>query len=340
MKQSLLFLSALLVSTFVSANDRFDETINYQFNNATAYIGETLYLVPLSGSKWKVGLFSKPQEHYHNFEDFEGFYTEDLSLMYTQNNYKYNPSNPIDCMIAGTHKRHIEGHRFYVDTVIRVPENRYHWVLYLTDLETKDKVKYVYSGENKSTKIDIEVFPFIVEKHYNYLMSLKGTKLTFATQGYEMFIEESYRPYYQPTYEYDLNSGDKIYYIAPFETWTIDEVGFDIYESSMYFIVANEAYKTKIIYDNIYTEKQPAHNIGNRVFTEKQWKSLVKKYGIEHMALIMSSKMSDDMTEEELYMAGGRKYVKMQANHQKQKAEENSTPSVKYLLKELLKALF
>jgi len=63
-------------------------------------------------------------------------------------------------------------------------------------------------------------------------------------------------------------------------------------------------------YDNPYCANHPTYNIGNRVFPEKQWNALVAKYGEQHMSLIMQTEISNDMTIEEKYLAGGRKLAK------------------------------
>ena len=309
MKRLFLIFSVYCLNIiYVFANSSFNKETNYQFKNIPALKGETLYLVPLTGSNY-TDLFDQPIEHYHNFMDYDRFWKEDFGLMYTGNQYKYDAFNYLDAMVAGTHKRWIEGHRFYVDDVKRI-EDYDDWVLYLTDLNTGEKVKYVCNGEKKYTRIDMENFPFIVEKHYNYLKSLIGTNLVFATNGYGMFLEESYAPFYNNSYETDINTEKKINYTTSYVKWTIKNVGYDVYEMALYFIVSDGKNTTKVYYDNQYSEQHPTYNIGNRVFTEKQWNKLVNKYGEQHMSLIMSTKISNDMTLEEKYMSGGRKFAK------------------------------
>ena len=309
MKRLFLIFSVYCLNIiYVFANSSFNKETNYQFKNIPALKGETLYLVPLTGSNY-TDLFDQPIEHYHNFMDYDRFWKEDFGLMYTGNQYKYDAFNYLDAMVAGTHKRWIEGHRFYVDDVKRI-EDYDDWVLYLTDLNTGEKVKYVCNGEKKYTRIDMENFPFIVEKHYNYLKSLIGTNLVFATNGYGMFLEESYAPFYNNSYETDINTEKKINYTTSYVKWTIKNVGYDVYEMALYFIVSDGKNTTKVYYDNQYSEQHPTYNIGNRVFTEKQWNKLVNKYGEQHMSLIMSTKVSNDMTLEEKYMSGGRKFAK------------------------------
>lgn len=50
MKRLFIILSILSISLVAFANADFDETINYQRHKAQAYVGETLYLLPLTGS--------------------------------------------------------------------------------------------------------------------------------------------------------------------------------------------------------------------------------------------------------------------------------------------------
>jgi hypothetical protein len=309
MKKLLNIVAALMISTALFADASFDETCNFQFNNVQAYVGEILYLVPLTGSHMKVGLLDAPQEHYHHFMNFEQF-DDDLGHECTMWQYKYDPFDYRDDKVAGTHKRHIEGHRFHVNKVVQIEDYTYMWSLYLTDLKTKEKVKYVYDGEKKNTGIDFENFPFVVDKHFKYLKSLIGTKLVFATNKYKFFLAESYAPIYGDTFKKDIKTGETITYTTPYVKWTIIDIILDVYESAIFFIVTNGENTTKVRYDNPYCANHPTYNIGNRVFPEKQWNALVAKYGEQHMSLIMQTEISNDMTIEEKYLAGGRKLAK------------------------------
>ena len=308
-------------------NPSFDKETNYQFNNAQAYVGETLYLVPLTGSQIPagLGLGGKISEHYHNFMDYERF-DDDLGHCATPNQYKFDPYDYRDYCIAGTHKRHIEGHKFYVDKVVRPYEDptiaeeyryKYMWILYLTDLQTGDKLKYIYDGEIRNTQIDFENFPFVVVRHFNYLKSLIGTKLVFATQSVNIYLADSREhvydkvfddivPHYSANYK-DINTGEPITFTTPYAKWTIKDVGLDVHESALFFVVSNGENTIKVIYNNQYSTHHPRHNVGNRVFPEKQWDMLVEKYGEKHMSLIMQTQISDDMTLDEKYLAGGRR---------------------------------
>lgn len=307
-------------------NPSFDKETNYQFNNAQAYVGETLYLVPLTGSQNPagLGLGGEISEHYPHFMDYEMF-DDDIGHEITMWQYKFDPYDYRDQTIAGTHKRHIEGHKFYVDKVVRSYEDptiaeeyryNYMWILYLTDLQTGDKLKYIYNGEIRNTQIDFNNFPFVVVRHFNYLKSLIGTKLVFATQSVNIHLEPAREhaydhfydivPCYSANYK-DINTGEPITFTTPYTKWTIKDVGLDVHESALFFIVSNGENTIKVIYNNQYSTHHPRYNVGNRVFPEKQWDMLVNKYGEKHMSLIMQTQISDDMTLDEKYLAGGRR---------------------------------
>ena len=299
----------------ISSNDQFDKTTNYQFHHVQNYVGETLYLVPLTGADLPVidPLDANHKwEAYSNFMDFDKFdddYGHAISLYL----YKFDPFNDIDGRGAGTHKRHIEGHRFYVDKALQMGDDTYMWVLYLTDLNTGDKVKYIYDAELTNTYIDFDNFPFIVEKHYKYLKSLIGTKLVFGTKTHEHEMTDgaymSFIKEYKADYK-DINTGEQISFTTPYVKWTIKDVGLNIKESTLYFIVSDGRNTTKVKYNHQYSNHNRKYNAGNRVFTEKQWNELVSKYGEQHMALIMSGKVLDDMTEAEKYLTGGKRAAK------------------------------
>lgn len=314
MKRLIIILSVLLVNVLAYANANFDKTLNYQFNNSQAYVGEILYLMPRTGSVLTTA-FGDQYEHYHNFMDFYQF-NDDAGGGKIFDQYKYDINDIRDNKACGTHKRHIEGHKFRVDKVASIKYYDWKWVLYLTDLNTGDKLKFIYDGSERD-QIDYDVFPFIVEKYYKYLKSLIGTKLVFATTTPNIYLTEgSYFNKHFPTYEEDIKTGEKINYTEPYVKWTIKDVGIDDFYASPYFIVSNGKYTTKVIYNNPYYEKNEymAHTycVINRVFTEKQWNILVNKYGEEHMTMIMKTQASDDMTKIEKYMAGGGQYGKFE----------------------------
>lgn len=303
MKRLSIILSFVCFGICVYANKNFDKTTNYQFNNVQNYVGEILYLMPLTGSNMKVvDMFDDNHimEHYCNFMDYS--FNDDFAHDVFYYQYKYNPKDYRDNTTLGTHKRHIEGHRFLVNDVKRIDDYKYSWVLYLTDLNTGDKLKYIYDGEVKNTQIDFYKFPFVVEKHYNYLKSLIGTNLVFGTIKHKTYL---HAPSYTPNY-IDIKTNEQINYTNIYEKWIIKDVIINIYEYSIFFVVSNGENTTTVKYNNQYSNNHPKYNIGNRVFTEKQWNELVNKYGEQHMALIMQNKVSDDMTIDEKYMACGK----------------------------------
>ena len=311
MKRFIFILVTVFTSMAMFANANFDKTTNYQFDNVQNYVGETLYLVPLTGSNKKI---SDPfnanhmREYYSNFMDFDKFdddYGHEISMYL----YKFDPTDNRDCRGAGTHKRHIEGHRFYVDKAKQMGDDTYMWVLYLTDLNTGDKVKFIYNAELTNTYIDFDNFPFIVEKHYKYIKSLIGTNLIFGTKSHNhAMIDGAYMSFikkYKADYK-DIYTNESISFDKSYAKWRIIEANLDIAESTLYFIVTNGKNTTKVKYNHQYSKHNRKYNSGNRVFTEKQWNELVNKYGEAHMSTIMSGNTTDDMTIEEKYLAGGK----------------------------------
>lgn len=321
MKRFFIILVILVVSNSIFANSKFDKTTNYQFNNVPALVGETLYLVPLTGTKYTT-LTLKPVEHYHHFMDYNKFYKNEMVFIEPTHQYKYNPHNPKDCSYAGTHKRWIEGHYFYVNEVSKFPDYNYMWTLHLTDLNTGERVKYVINGEHTDTGICTEYFPFVIVKHLNYLKSLIGTKLVFATQTYKKSFVEDAGLIYDDWFLTDINTGKKINYTTPYVKWTIKDVYYDVENVELCFIVTNGVNTTKVGYSTQYSTHHPTYNIGNRVFPEKQWNMLVNKYGEEHMSLIMQSEISDDMTIEEKYMSQGLRAIKFKETSKTEEIKE------------------
>ena len=320
MKHLLYIILFLLAVTNAFANHHFDETVNYQFNDAKAYIGETLFLMPVTGAQFEFDIFGGEQTIYYNFRNYS-FNEKTTSRYDSRAIYKYDGS-------YGTHKRYLEKHRFYVNDVKPYADGSYKriWVFYLTDLNTGEKLKYVYDAEYYEPIIDFMHFPFMVEKHLNYCKSLVGTKLVFATNTKCNKTLYDLPGYYRDSFKKDIYTGETINYTEPYAKWTIKSVGLDTEEECIYFIVSNGKNTTKVYNDNEYAHRHPKYNIGNRVFPEKIWDELVEKYGEQHMSLIMQTKVSNDMTLEEKYMAGGGKLAK-----QTNKKEPSTTDVLKKL---------
>ena len=304
MKRLVIILSIIISSVVAFADASFDKTINYQFNNAKAYIGEILYLMPITGSYYE-------SPHYQRFKNFDADENE-ITYNALTNQYKFNPNDYRDCKYAGTHKRHIEGHKFRVDNVLRYLDYKFQWVFYLTDLNTGDKLKFDYYGEPELYMNSFIDFPFITMKFFNYYKSLIGTNLVFATKK-SIEINEL-ASVYAPDFK-DINTGEIVQFSGAYAKWKIKDVIIDKYDLCLAFIVTNGKNTIKIPYNVPYSTKtkQPQYWVskyptGVRVFPETQWNEMINKYGEEHMSLIMNSKVSDDMSEEERYLAGGKKF--------------------------------
>ena len=306
MKRLVIILSIIISSVVAFADASFDKTINYQFNNAKAYIGEILYLMPITGS------YYDDCPHYPHFKSFEAD-ENDITYNALTNQYKFDPSDYRDYKYAGTHKRHIEGHKFRVDNVVQYLDYGDEWVFYLTDLNTGDKLKFHYDGEPTIFMNCFIDFPFITMKFFNYYKSLIGTNLVFATHKSIVNIIEL-ASVYAPDFK-DINTGEIVQFSGTYAKWKIKDVIIDKYDLCLAFIVTNGKNTIKIPYNVPYSTKtkQPQYWVskypaGVRVFTESQWNEMISKYGEQHMSLIMNSKVSDDMSEEERYLAGGKKF--------------------------------
>ncbi len=304
MKRLVIILTIIISSVAAFANASFDKTINYQFNNARAYIGEILYLMPVTDSYYNCS-------HYQRFKNF-GANENDITYNAITNQYKFNPSDYRDYKYAGTHKRHIEGHKFRVDNVLQYQDYKFQWVFYLTDLNTGDRLKFDYYGEPELYMNSFIDFPFITMKFFNYYKSLIGTNLVFATKK-SIDIEEL-ESIYDPDFK-DINTGEIVQFSEAYAKWKIKNVIIDKYNLCLAFIVTNGKNTIKIPYNIPYSTKtkQPHYLIskypaGVRVFPEAKWNEMINKYGESHMTLIMKSKYAKDMSEEEGCLAGGKKF--------------------------------
>ena len=305
MKRLIIILSVLLANVLAFANDSFDETCNFQFDNVKAYEGEILYLLPITGSSYE-----KVSDKYIGFMDYS-FNDAKTSENNSYYNYKFNPTDYRDNKLLGTHKRHIEAHRFYVKKVVphRNGKNLHTWVFHLIDLNTSEQLKYIYHEYGRFQQFDgFMDFPFIVEKHLEYCISLRGTNLIFATNKCGVMMGERYR-YYYTTFINDMNTNEKVNYNDVYAKWTIKDVKIDWYNSCICFIVTDGKNTTKVPYGIQYYSSHPEYNLGTRVFTENQWNTLVQEYGLNHMKMIMNTEISNDMTDNEILMSMGKQGI-------------------------------
>lgn len=128
----------------------------------------------------------------------------------------------------------------------------------------------------------------------------------FSTNDISVSIVE-YAGSYYPLYKTDFYTNEPISYSDSYAKWKIVDANVNIYYGCVCFLVTNGKNIVQVPYNFQYYYDRK--NIGNRVFPEMVWNYLVNKYGETHMRMIMNTEMSEDMTLEEKYMAGGCRYA-------------------------------
>lgn len=300
MKRIFLLLISLMTVNNVFCDATFIKSQNYQYNNAHAYIGETLIIINLSGTSYEKNVTDK----YRGFKDY--CFNEDYDLIDNMLlNYKFVINDYRDGTIGGTHKRHLEGRKFLVTDANLIDDYKTIWALHLYDIYTGERLKFIYHGADKYGD-EFQQFPFVVEKHLNYCKSLIGTKAVFATNTIPLNLYEHLDSY---KFSNDIYTGNTIKYDKTYAKWTIKDAIIDHEEyQCVALIVSNGKNTIKITYQFPFIENHPKYNAGIRVFTEQQWDKLVNEYGEYNMSLIMNTQKTDDMTLFEKRLAGGRRF--------------------------------
>lgn len=174
---------------------------------------------------------------------------------------------------------------FKVDSIF---ENDYFsYIFYLTNTkDSSDRCCFIYSSNYEHT------FPFIVLSHFNYLKDNYEGK-QYIIRGYwlshtDIITGDSIK----------INDNSKV-------AWTVSELTVvDNHSKDLAFVVKNgdmTSYITAERFENIYETN------GGRFYYEKsEWDSLVKKYGLTMMKMVLDEKIKVGMPEKLLIYSWGK----------------------------------
>lgn len=276
----LLFVEMITASTFaqistmkvaeksVDLNVPYDSTKNFLGeDNVYSYKGQELFVKPKAESLQRYGY-----SDFHLIDyDVETEGSSDKTYGTTQ---KYAYNSPYESLVNKT---------FIVDDVVPIKKSymsrKYVFVLSEKGNEA-NKCKYIYDPMFEHS------FPFITMSYYNYLQNYTNEKKYVIGKGVYHAL--------------DIQTGDSIISSKPYSLWTVKGLTIEEKYCNLVALLSNGQQTTYCSAEDLVDEK-----IRRRVFEEKEWNDLVKKYGQGWMDLVMSGKIKVGMPVILVYMSWG-----------------------------------
>lgn len=246
----------------------FDSTKNFLGDkNVYSYIGQELFVMPKAESLQRYGY-----SDFHSIDyDVE---TEGSSekLYGTTKKYEYN--SPYESLANKT---------FIVDDVLPIKKSylsdKFVFVLSEKGNES-NKCKYIYSPMYEHS------FPFVTMSYYNYLLNhTKEKKYVIGKNIYHSL---------------DIHTGDSIVNTKDYSFWTVQGLTIEEKYCSLVALLSNGNQTTYCSANDLVKQ-----SVKKRVFEEKEWNDLVKKYGQTWMDLVMAGKIKVGMPVVLVYMSWG-----------------------------------
>lgn len=295
MKRFLVFILLVIFAiNSIIANRSFDPSQNYQQNNAKAYEGELLVVLPLpenNDCQWYTYFFEPSLFN----DDFD-----------SENNYNaiYNKHHLYK---IGTEPTALVYKVFEVTKVKQMRDYSHTWIFYLTNINnTSDKVKFIYHGDKNFHKGDFKNFPFLVQKHAEYVCNKLVNKNVYVST-----VKQTFATYECPTYgyeaycQYDINN-NPIKYSKSYAKYKVIDIDIDKTTSEIVLKLSDGQNMTTELYTLHYQPDGGVYNTHAKIFTETEWNKLIKIYGESHMSAIMAGDIIEGMTYTECVLSHGQ----------------------------------
>jgi hypothetical protein len=294
----ILFISVKLYSQIslrkVNSKDisqttkKYDSLKNFVGENVNEYIGQDLYLKPLSKSRQSYGY----EDFFNNYEVIlnKTYSTESerqLALYYAQkdNIYKCCGEGNIYSKYEALANKY-----FTVLSVIKDPKAEQDELLYgdkyylkLQDKDSKEILYFKYSS-----RFDFS-FPFVVVGYYLKLKNLKiGTK--YVVRGKNWIDDDVMR---------DVNTGKPVSDFIAGKIWKCTDVIIEDRFNTISLVLQNEKKEEITIDDRRIDDKRD-------ILSFEEAEKYKKKFGLELYLLILNGKVKIGMTKEMAVLAWGK----------------------------------
>ena len=253
----------------------FDSTRNFLGTlNVQSYTDQILFVLPKAKEKIKWGyeyfkpIDYNPKDHFSRYSHYGN----------DSEKSKYN-----------TRYEDLTGKYFRVDSISE--KNYTEYLFYLTNTKDEtDRCCFIYGALYKHS------FPFVVLSHFNYLKN--------RYVGKQYIIQSEFR-----IHPIDIITGDSIKIKDDSQIiWAVTDLTIienkNIMAMELAFIVKN-GYATTYIEAEEFAKS--FENNGRRyIFETTEWNSLVKKYGLAMMKLVLNEEIKVGMPEKLLFYSWGK----------------------------------
>lgn len=293
MKKILSIIVLVLMTTnYCFANELFDETKNYQGNNAKAYEGEILVVLPLKE-------YSGP--NYLYFFDYDNF-DDDWSSENGGYYYRRDPNGKF-----GTPPKYLERKNFKVTYVKQLRDYTHTWIFYMVNvIDPSDKCKFIYNGSKNFREDYQQTFPFMTQKYVEYIYRTLYHQYLYVSNVKQTWSDHKI-PYtaYPALCRTDIN-GNPINYTKPYARYKVIDIDIDEKYADVILTLTDGKVTTK----EIYTKRFRPHGDGiymtdAKIFTESEWNDMVAKHGQKCMEAIMAGEIYEGMTYYECILSHG-----------------------------------
>ena len=253
----------------------FDSTRNFLGTlNVQSYTDQILFVLPKAKEKIKWGyeyfkpIDYNPKDHFSRYSHYGN----------DSEKSKYN-----------TRYEDLTGKYFRVDSISEKNYTEYYFYLTNTKDET-DRCCFIYGALYKHS------FPFVVLSHFNYLKD--------RYVGKQYIIQSEFR-----IHPIDIITGDSIKIKDDSQIiWAVTDLTIienkNIMAMELAFIVKNGNATTYIEAEEF---AKSFENNGRRyIFETTEWNSLVKKYGLAMMKLVLNEEIKVGMPEKLLFYSWGK----------------------------------
>ena len=298
MKRVLLILSLLIATTPVAIKaqisvthretpkateakvEPYDSTKNFlRRKNVPSYVGQVLYVKGLPDNIRKRGYadFRTTQQPAQN-KDIYGIPAPD-----SPSNTRYEDLAEKSFIVTNVEPDKRAHDRYF-------PSDRYYWFRLQNKEDENDIVWFQYDGDHERS------FPFVVMSYYNYLSN------TFKGKKYVLSYNGNGNDIITPIIATDFNTGETIIQNKK-DRWECIDITIDDRTYNLCVLLKNQK-------GNITSIDPPymLTSIGNgihKIFEEKEFNALVKKYGSSIMDCVRQGIGCVGMTETLLLMAKG-----------------------------------
>ena len=277
------------IMRFAKTGEPYDARMNcVGGNNVYGYLGQELYVFPCK---------------YH--KEYEGFKPSYVTEDYPNIKYAeaYEPRSPFDRF---TYAENLAGRTFVVEKIRQETEYPTHFLFYLRDKSTGERINYDYSIYSRNFfSADYlpadGYFPFYTMAHFYYLINkYVNQRLVVAAQNYSEPREYAHQVEYKDVFsQREFTLRDSVCNIFTVEEIVLNddgELAYQLTDGTHHFLSP---------ISSTWNEPQYSRSVCKQLLYS-DWKKLTAKYGEDMMAAVMLGEVIEGMDSTLVGMSLGR----------------------------------